>query len=81
MVFVVTFIYFLFQVIPRFLSKQVDEGGKPADVIAYISVKKASDSDDRSKCLQGQIRKCNLTSSKLATTIIIKEVRFYIACV
>ncbi|CAO2842038.1 unnamed protein product [Amaranthus hypochondriacus] len=60
-------------VIPRFLSKQVDEGGKPADVIAYISVKKASDSDDRSKCLQGQIRKCNLTSSKLATTIIIKE--------
>lgn len=60
-------------VIPKFPFKQDDEGGKPTDVFAYISVEDISDPANKTKRLPGQIRKCNLTTSKLATAVVLKE--------
>ncbi|KAL2930403.1 WD repeat-containing protein 75, partial [Bienertia sinuspersici] len=60
-------------VIPNILSKQEGEGGKAASVFAYISVEDMSDSGDRPKRLHGQIRKCNLTKSKLVSAVTLKE--------
>lgn len=51
-------------------SKQDNKGGKPADVFAYVSVEDVSDPGDKPKPLCGQIRKCNLTSSKLVGGVI-----------
>lgn len=60
--------------IPKFPSQQDDGGGKPTDVFAYISVEDASDPGEKTKHLLGKIRKCNLTTSKLAAAVILKEV-------
>ncbi|XP_010681099.2 uncharacterized protein LOC104896097 [Beta vulgaris subsp. vulgaris] len=60
-------------VIPNFLSKQDEEGSKPTDVFAYISVEDVNHPSDKSKRLSGKIRKCNLTTSKLAAGVILKE--------
>lgn len=60
-------------VIPSFLSRQDDGGGKSTSVFAYISVEDIRDPGDKPKCLHGQIRKCNLTTSKLASPVILKE--------
>ncbi|KNA25055.1 hypothetical protein SOVF_009790 [Spinacia oleracea] len=60
-------------VIPKFPSQQDDGGGKPTDVFAYISVEDASDPGEKTKHLLGKIRKCNLTTSKLAAAVILKE--------
>lgn len=60
--------------IPNFLSKQDEEGSKPTDVFAYISVEDVNHPSDKSKRLSGKIRKCNLTTSKLAAGVILKEV-------
>ncbi|XP_021714730.1 WD repeat-containing protein 75-like [Chenopodium quinoa] len=60
-------------VIPKFPSKQEDEGGKPTDLFAYISVEDVSNPGDKTNRLLGQIRKCNLTKSKLIPAVILKE--------
>lgn len=59
-------------VIPGMLSKQDNGSGKPADLFAYVTVEDISKPGDKPKPLCGQIRKCNLTTSKLAG-VILKE--------
>jgi len=67
------FIFLGFQVIPGLLSKWDNGSGKPADLFAYVTVEDVSDPGDKPNPLRGQIRKCNLTTSKLAG-VIVKEV-------
>lgn len=59
-------------VIPGLMSKQDNDSGKQADVFAYVTVEDVSNPGDKPKPLCGQVRKCNLTTSKLAG-LILKE--------
>ncbi|GAB2281468.1 hypothetical protein Dimus_016056 [Dionaea muscipula] len=60
-------------VIPSFLAKPKESGGKPADVFAYVTVEGASRQENKVELLRGQIRKCNLTESRLVGGLILAE--------
>ncbi|XP_061992370.1 uncharacterized protein LOC133710341 [Rosa rugosa] len=56
-------------VIPALLLGQTDSKVMPADAFAYLSVENTTQ-DNAPKALRGQIRKCNLTESRLAGVIL-----------
>ncbi|KAJ4982232.1 hypothetical protein NE237_033069 [Protea cynaroides] len=60
-------------VIPNLLGPPVGENGKPVDLFAYISVEHVTKRDDEAKAFPGQIRKCNLTKSRLLGGVILAE--------
>ncbi|KAM5553832.1 hypothetical protein ABKV19_025854 [Rosa sericea] len=58
-------------VIPAFLLGQTDSKVMPADAFAYLSVENTTQVQDNApKALRAQIRKCNLTESRLAGVIL-----------
>ncbi|KAK9691219.1 hypothetical protein RND81_09G183500 [Saponaria officinalis] len=60
-------------VIPSVLSTQEVKDSKRVNVFAYICVEDISDPGDKPKPLPFQIRKCNLTMSKLVRGFVLKE--------
>ncbi|KAH9606925.1 hypothetical protein KSS87_009320 [Heliosperma pusillum] len=60
-------------VIPGLLSNQDDKDSKQHDLFAYVSIEDISDPGNKPKHMRGQIRKCNLTASKLVRGLILKE--------
>ncbi|XP_010276147.1 PREDICTED: WD repeat-containing protein 75 [Nelumbo nucifera] len=60
-------------VIPGLLHPQIHSNGKPSDLYAYVSVEDTSKQGDKSKVLRGQIRKCNLSESRLLGGVTLSE--------
>ncbi|GAB4850671.1 hypothetical protein Ancab_029982 [Ancistrocladus abbreviatus] len=60
-------------VVPSLLSRQDEGDGKPADVFAYMSIEGVSGHKNKPKSLLGQIRKCNLTESRLVGGVNLAE--------
>ncbi|GMN52043.1 hypothetical protein TIFTF001_021191 [Ficus carica] len=58
-------------VIPSILDKAAKSEEKKSNVFAYISVEEVDLKENRAKFLLGQIRKCNLTESRLAGGVIL----------
>ena len=62
--------------IPSILCQQEENNAKTPNIFAYVSVQDKIELDNRSKSLRGQIRKCNLTNSRMSGKQILKEVNF-----
>ncbi|XP_074272497.1 uncharacterized protein LOC141596286 [Silene latifolia] len=60
-------------VIPSLCSNQDDKDSKRHGLFAYISVEDIGDPSTKPNHMRGQIRKCNLTTSRLARGQILKE--------
>lgn len=60
--------------IPSLLDQPVENDEKPSDLFAYLSVEDTIEQENRPKARRGQIRKCNLTASRLIGGLILKEV-------
>lgn len=60
--------------IPSILN-QPEESNAP-NTFAYVTVQDKKAPDNRPKALRGQIRKCNLTNSRMVGKLILKEVKF-----
>lgn len=74
---------FEFQVIPSLLGQPVNGEEKPPKAFAYVSVEDINVQEKKAKALLGQIRKCNLTKSRmLGEKVILGKVQhlllFYI---
>jgi NET1-associated nuclear protein 1 (U3 small nucleolar RNA-associated protein 17) len=63
-------------VIPSLLSQPALSNEKPTDLFAYLSLENTKEQNSMPKPLRGQIRKCNLTASRLIGGLILKEVQF-----
>lgn len=62
--------------IPSLLGQPALSNEKPTDLFAYLSIEDTKEQDSVSKPMRGQIRKCNLTASRLIGGLILKEVQF-----
>ncbi|XP_065873775.1 uncharacterized protein [Euphorbia lathyris] len=60
-------------VIPSLLRQPVEMIGKPAKLFAYLSIEETKKLGNQSKALLGQIRKCNLTNSRLIGGLTLAE--------
>ncbi|KAF3452775.1 hypothetical protein FNV43_RR03208 [Rhamnella rubrinervis] len=60
-------------VIPSILGQPANDDEKPSQVFAYMSVEETKVQENKPKALRGQIRKCNLTDSRLAGGLILGE--------
>lgn len=60
-------------VIPSLLGQPALSNEKPTDLFAYLSIEDTKEQDSVSKPMRGQIRKCNLTASRLIGGLILKE--------
>ncbi|KAF7838030.1 WD repeat-containing protein 75 [Senna tora] len=60
-------------VIPSILSQPEETDSKTVDIFAYVSVQDKKAADNRPKALCGQIRRCNLTTSRMSRKLILKE--------
>ncbi|KAJ7979445.1 WD repeat-containing protein 75 [Quillaja saponaria] len=60
-------------VIPSILCQPEESNGKASNLYAYVSIEDKKVQENRPKALHGQIRKCNLTKSRMAGGIILKE--------
>ncbi|KAF5461745.1 hypothetical protein F2P56_017819 [Juglans regia] len=60
-------------VIPSLLDQPIENDEKPSDLFAYLSVEDTIEQENRPKARRGQIRKCNLTASRLIGGLILKE--------
>ncbi|XP_043698630.1 WD repeat-containing protein 75 [Telopea speciosissima] len=60
-------------VIPNVSGPPIGDNGKPVDIFAYISVEDITKPDDEAKALCGQIRKCNLSKSRLLGGVTLAE--------
>lgn len=64
-----------FQVIPNLLSQTSDNGGKLPELFAYVYTEDVKQ-EGKPNSLGGQLRKCNLTKSRLVRGITLAEVLF-----
>ncbi|KAJ9162883.1 hypothetical protein P3X46_022623 [Hevea brasiliensis] len=62
-------------VIPSILSQPAENNEKPAKIFAYLSVEGTKEPEKQSKALCGQIRKCNLTDSRLVGGVTLAETK------
>lgn len=62
--------------IPSLLGQPALSNEKPTDLFAYLSLENTKEQNSVPKPLRGQIRKCNLTASRLIGGLILKEVQF-----
>lgn len=69
---------FDFQVIPSILGQPANGDEKQSQVFAYVSVEDTEVQENKPKALCGQIRKCNLTKSRLAGGLILGEVLSFV---
>lgn len=69
---------FDFQVIPSILGQPANGNENPSQVFAYVSVEDTKVQENKPKALRGQIRKCNLTESRLAGGLILGEVLTFV---
>lgn len=60
--------------IPSILS-QPEDNAKTPNTVAYVSVQDEKALGNHPKALRGQIRKCNLTNSRMGGKLILKEVK------
>ncbi|XP_050217951.1 uncharacterized protein LOC126668808 [Mercurialis annua] len=60
-------------VIPSLLSKQAETSKEKHKLYAYVSIGNTNQTENQSKTLQGQIRKCNLTNSGLVGGLTLAE--------
>ena len=67
--------FWILQVIPSFLDQPDKDNENKAHVFAYISVEDMKAQEKEVKTLRGQIRKCNLTESRMAGGVVLGEVR------
>lgn len=63
------------QVIPSLLGQLLERDVKSRDLFAYVSVQNIGVKDGKPVPVRGQILKCNLTKSRLATGVILAEVQ------
>lgn len=70
---VITF-YFNIQVIPGLLSLASESDEKSPDLFAYVSIDEMKEQEKLPNTLHGQIRKCNLTESRLVGGVTLAEV-------
>lgn len=71
-------IIIIFQVIPSLLREPVEMTEKPTKLFAYLSIEDTKQLENQSKAVLGQIRKCNLTKSRLIGGLTLAEVWFQI---
>ncbi|KAK8294511.1 hypothetical protein V6Z12_D05G004700 [Gossypium hirsutum] len=62
-------------VIPSFLDVPAEENGKHQDLFAYVSIEDTKETQERTKASRRQIRKCNLSKSRLVGRLILGETR------
>lgn len=62
--------------IPSIVGQPAESNEKPTDVFAYLSIEDKKVQENRPKAMHGQIRKCNLTASRMVGGLILKEVQF-----
>ncbi|PON79543.1 WD repeat containing protein [Trema orientale] len=60
-------------VIPSLLDQTDKDNEKQAPVFAYVSVEDTTVQEKKAKTLHGQIRKCNLTTSRMAGGVVLGE--------
>ncbi|KAI4335407.1 hypothetical protein L6164_014052 [Bauhinia variegata] len=60
-------------VIPSILCEPEENNAKKSNIIAYVSVQDKNAQDNRPTAQRGQIRKCNLTNSRMSGKLILKE--------
>ncbi|XP_023900086.1 uncharacterized protein LOC112011971 [Quercus suber] len=60
-------------VIPSIVGQPAESNEKPTDVFAYLSIEDKKVQENRPKAMHGQIRKCNLTASRMVGGLILKE--------
>ncbi|PON75897.1 WD repeat containing protein [Parasponia andersonii] len=60
-------------VIPSLLDQTDKDNEKQAPVFAYVSVEDTAVQEKKAKTLRGQIRKCNLTVSRMAGGVVLGE--------
>ncbi|TYI79188.1 hypothetical protein E1A91_D05G005000v1 [Gossypium mustelinum] len=61
--------------IPSFLDVPAEENGKHQDLFAYVSIEDTKETQERTKASRRQIRKCNLSKSRLVGRLILGETR------
>ncbi|XP_022755429.1 WD repeat-containing protein 75 [Durio zibethinus] len=62
-------------VIPSFLDVPVEDNEKHRDLFAYLSTEDTKETQEKPKVLRRQIRKCNLSKSRLVGRIILGETK------
>ncbi|KAJ0755262.1 putative transcription factor WD40-like family [Helianthus annuus] len=62
-------------VIPSFLDRQSENSETQPDTYAYISVEDTKTEQNKQRNLRGQIRKCNLSKSRLVRGAILSETK------
>lgn len=62
-------------VIPSFLDVPAEDSEKHRDLFAYVSIEDAKESQEKPEALRRQIRKCNLSKSRLVGRLILGETK------
>ena len=60
--------------IPSFLDVPAEDNEKHRDLFAYVSTEDTKETQEKPKALRRQIRKCNLSKSRLVGRLILGEV-------
>ncbi|KAB1204246.1 WD repeat-containing protein 75 [Morella rubra] len=60
-------------VIPSLFVQPAERDEKSTDLLAYLSVEDIKEQENKPNAMHGQIRKCNLTASRLIGGLILKE--------
>lgn len=61
--------------IPSLFVQPAERDEKSTDLLAYLSVEDIKEQENKPNAMHGQIRKCNLTASRLIGGLILKEVQ------
>jgi len=73
---IIVYIFNNLQVIPSLLSQTAETNDKSPKTFAYLSVENTKEPEKESgKALRGQIKKCNLTNSRMAGGMTLSEVK------
>ncbi|GMI92889.1 hypothetical protein like AT2G18900 [Hibiscus trionum] len=62
-------------VIPSFLNIPAEDNGRHQDLFAYVFTEDTKETQEKTKALRRQIRKCNLSKSRLVGRLILGETK------